>query len=292
MGRQRKKLIAAVTAVCALAAVTVFAYLTSKDDTENRIRIGYNESRIVEDFTPFTMQTGINIYKKKVQVENTGNTPCFVRVYVDFSDDEIRKNSFLAYVKNEQETAIDNMLDNGCAIFKWDDTSSDYKLYKGKEGTVLSDLNEKFEFYSALHKLSVTESENTALKNLKTTTLSGMLTKLMVEDSYTDTKTYAAAVNNSISDDPAPGWVFIPENDTDGVLLGGYYYYTEPIDPGEKTGSLFSYITTIMGNDIKAFDIQVYAESIQTVDSDGNDRADEVNGYKAMWKDFLSAVAP
>ena len=100
MGRKRKKLIAAVAAVCALAAVAVFAYLTDNDDKDNRIKIGYNESRIVEDFTPFTMQTGINIYKKKVQVENTGNTPCFARVYVDFSDDDIRKNSFLSYIIN------------------------------------------------------------------------------------------------------------------------------------------------------------------------------------------------
>lgn len=286
MGRKRKKLIAAAAAVCALAAVAVFAYLTDNDDKDNRIKIGYNESRIVEDFTPFTMQTGINIYKKKVQVENTGNTPCFARVYVDFSDDDIRKNSFLSYIGGESdESAIDGMLENGHAIFTWDDTNSEYVLNKGKTGTTLSGLEAKFDFYSALHKLSVTEGENTELLALKTNA-KGTHDCLKVESDAVDTKTYAEAVNTVT--DVAPGWVYIENEDP----LSGYYYYTEPLDPGEATPPLFSYITTVMGTDIKAFDIQVYSESVQTVDSSGTDRANAADGYKTVWNDFLSKGTP
>ncbi len=294
MGKQHKKLIAvaaAAAAACALAAVAVFAYLTDNDDMENRIRIGYDESKIVEEFTPFSMQEGINIYKKKVQVENTGNTPCFARVYVDFSDDEIRKNSFLAYSTDTEETAIDALLENGHAIFAWDSDKSQYVLKKGEEVTTLSDLESNFDFYSALHKLTVTSAENTELLTLKTDSNSVTHNDIKVESDHNDTKTYAAAVNTVA--EIAPNWVFMGDADSpsdEDAILGGYYYYTKPLAAGEKTPPLFTYIKTVT-DEVKAFDIQVYAESVQTVDSDGNDQSAETDGYKTIWKDFLSSVS-
>jgi len=293
MSSKRKKIIAAVTAFCALAAVAVFAYLTSKDNTENRIKIGYNETKIEEDFTPFTMKEGINIYKKKVQVENTGNTPCFVRLYVDFSDDEIRKNSFLAYTDDEDtETRIDGLMSNGHAIFEWKESEEEGVeggyVNADKEKTKLSDFD--LDFYSALHKLSITHGEYESLSTLKATTLYDKMSALKIGNSEIDTKTYAKAVN--VSSEIAPDWVYIAEDDASDGELGGYYYYTKPLKAGGMTPPLFSYVTTVMGNDIKAFDIQVYCESVQTVKSDGEDQSEKDDGYKAMWKDFLSSVTP
>ena len=40
------------------------------------------------------MNKGANIYQKLVTVKNTGKNPCFVRVFMDFSDSETKKSTY------------------------------------------------------------------------------------------------------------------------------------------------------------------------------------------------------
>lgn len=71
----------------------VLAYLTNNKDRTNQLTRGYNEVKITETFPDPAIAPGRNSYTKDVTVKNTGPVPCYVRVFLDFSDDDIRKNS-------------------------------------------------------------------------------------------------------------------------------------------------------------------------------------------------------
>ena len=81
--------VAALTAFLLLIGITG-AYLMGVSGKQiNSIPIGYDSVEIIEEFIPPTKQQAITEYKKKVQVRNNGSVPCFVRVYVEFSDSRI-----------------------------------------------------------------------------------------------------------------------------------------------------------------------------------------------------------
>ncbi len=63
----------------------VFAYYTSKQAKTNTITVGQNTTAITEEFDPEPDQ---GVYKKAVQIANMGNVPCYVRVFIAFSDEE------------------------------------------------------------------------------------------------------------------------------------------------------------------------------------------------------------
>lgn len=62
------------------------AYLSHKNEKENRMKTGSNESHIEEEFTPPEEVKPNTEYKKTVQVQNDTDTPCFVRIYTEQSD--------------------------------------------------------------------------------------------------------------------------------------------------------------------------------------------------------------
>ena len=65
--------------------------------TENALTAGTNTIQITEEYDPpDQLVTGTNIFDKKVQVENTGTVPCYVRVFAGFSDSEMRDRSELS----------------------------------------------------------------------------------------------------------------------------------------------------------------------------------------------------
>ena len=69
-----------------------YAYFTDAEKTQNNITIGTNEIEIVEEFpTPPDPVVGDNNYKKVVSVKNTGDVDCFVRVFAEFEDADVRK---------------------------------------------------------------------------------------------------------------------------------------------------------------------------------------------------------
>lgn len=84
---------------------------------------------------------------------------------------------------------------------------------------------------------------------------------------------------------PSNGWIYIPDSDS---ILGGYFYYSKPIIPGESTKALMDTITTwfAVENDVKDYELIVYAESVQTADKDGVSFSDV--DYQKAWTEYLS----
>lgn len=74
-----------------------WAYLTHSRIADNAFCVGTNRIEIQEDYLPPKILTvGDNIFRKHVQVKNTGTIPCFVRVFADFSDYAIKKLSWIS----------------------------------------------------------------------------------------------------------------------------------------------------------------------------------------------------
>lgn len=197
--KNKKYIKLAVIAAClfSLCIGSTFAYLTYRQTIVNTFTVGHNEITVTEDYEPpKEMQAGDNRYKKNVQVKNTGTVPCFIRVYVAFSDGDIEKTSKLS-----------------------------------PNGT---------DYYPA------------------------------------------SEYGNHLPD----GWAFIPEN-TDQEL-GGYYYYTKPVESGQKTTALFQKVNTHFetAEDVKPYEIFVYAESVQTRDKDGAEFSG-ADQWKSAWTEFL-----
>ena len=90
MNKEMKRSLAAVLAVAVIGIGGTYAYFTYMQSLKNSFTIGTNTITVTEDFEPpKDMEPGENVFKKKVQVENTGTVPCFVRVFMDFSDSGI-----------------------------------------------------------------------------------------------------------------------------------------------------------------------------------------------------------
>lgn len=205
-------LIVAVTSV----GLTV-AYYSSRTRRVNKLSFGNNEISISENFVPPSeLKTGMNVYKKQIQVKNTGTSVTFVRLFVDFSDGDAAKRSYIAPVKPSKVTISDG-----------------------------DDIKSKMEAAGYL--------------------------------SYSDFWSDREAINN---------WVYIPEEED--VDLGGYFYYTKAIKPGESTEELIDTIATYYAtaDEIKEHEVLVYAESVQTM---GNNGLAFMNSkYKEAWKEFLT----
>lgn len=205
-------LIVAVTSV----GLTV-AYYSSRTRKVNKLSFGNNEISISENFVPPSeLKTGMNVYKKQIQVKNTGKSVTFVRVFVDFSDGDAAKRSYIAPAKPSKVTI-----------------------------TYRDDIKSKMEEAGYI--------------------------------SYNDFWSDREAINN---------WVYIPEDeDTD---LGGYFYYTKAIEPGESTEELIDTVATYYNatDKIKEHEVIVYAESVQTIGNNG--LAFTNSKYKEAWKEFLT----
>lgn len=77
-------------------------------------------------------------------------------------------------------------------------------------------------------------------------------------------------------------WIFCSE--TEDSKLGGYYYYTAPVQPGQSTVPLFEGITITADADFSrkesgdTFDVIVYEESVQQ---------GEYTSYQDAWNQFI-----
>lgn len=97
MLKRYKKLLLAAVCLLLISVGATAAYFTHWKKLQNQFTIGENTIEITEEFDPpKELTVGDNIYKKKVQIENTGTVPCFVRVFAEFSDSSIRKFSELS----------------------------------------------------------------------------------------------------------------------------------------------------------------------------------------------------
>ena len=219
---RNKKLI--IICACALGVVLLcvgvtLAYLGAAQKKENQVNVGVGNVSIQEsDWSEPSTQSMENTNAKSVKVENTGTVPCFVRVYMEFSDSEVADVA------------------------------------------------------------SVTDGNNT-------------------ESTWAAFKTTLAGTTNT-----APNaWKYIAIDNTH-PNLGGYFYYTSPVASGSSTSELIRSVKTdFNGNDntdsnidkIKAYDIIVYSETVQTIGTDGTDYG--ATGYSGgtgagwydAWASFL-----
>ena len=101
---KRRNIIVVLVVTLSVIALTIgvtFAYFIAQTHEQtNTVDIGYNRVSIVEDFSPPNEQVDNTVYKKTVSVQNNGTVDCFVRVYMDFSNSEIRDISFLSSSEN------------------------------------------------------------------------------------------------------------------------------------------------------------------------------------------------
>ena len=114
--KRKKSMIMAAAALLAAAACIggIFAYYTSHQEVQNTITVGENITVIQEEFDP---DPDKDVYKKSVQIENTGEIPCYVRVYAAFSDEEVAAISELSADGKTYYSAseYDNHLPDGWA---------------------------------------------------------------------------------------------------------------------------------------------------------------------------------
>lgn len=192
-----------ISQIFLIAAVLCFgfgatcAYFSYFDIADNVFRVGRNVIQIEEDYEPpKELTVGENLFRKRVQVKNTGSTACFVRVFADFSDYAVKKYSFIS--------------PDGLAYYP----AMEYEQYL-----------------------------------------------------------------------PEP-WIYISQEE-DG-LLGGFYYYAQPLEKGTTTRPLFEKVKCSFQNaeEIREFDILVSAESVQVYDKDGAE-FDEADGYQDAWREYL-----
>ena len=96
----KKALIITIVSVGAVIIGSVLianAYFTDYTVTDNTITPAENILEISEEYEPpVEQEESENIYKKRISIENNGNSPCYIRVYMDFSDSDVRSRSYLS----------------------------------------------------------------------------------------------------------------------------------------------------------------------------------------------------
>ena len=131
-------LIAAFSAILLTAAIAG-AYFADAGSRENKVYVGDDVIEISEDFEPpVEQQTGSNLYKKQVTVVNHGTTPCFVRVYADFSDSGTRSRSSLSNDGTHFYKAERDLTDSSTYVSSLTVTAPDWEFVPDSDTTPLA----------------------------------------------------------------------------------------------------------------------------------------------------------
>ena len=164
-------------------------------------------------------------------------------------------------------------------------------------GNVTIDIIEEFEAPAEL-----TVGENTFVKNVSFKNSGTVSAYVRARCAFSDndvekiseistdngTSWFAAS---KLSENLPEKWIYIGTSD-----LEGYFYYFEPLQPGESTTSLFTNIRTVFAEKIsdadisvnytpRDFDIFIYAEGLQQMMLDGSG---ENTSYDQAWEEFLA----
>lgn len=96
MIKKKKRILTTIALIVIFACIgCLTAYLVWITGQPNKLKIGQGDAKIEETFNPPPkLNKGANIYQKLVTVKNTGKNPCFVRVFMDFSDSETKKSTY------------------------------------------------------------------------------------------------------------------------------------------------------------------------------------------------------
>ena len=93
---------------CMMFVGVTAGFLVSGDSVTNRLSCGHNTAGITENYNPPEAFAEGETYVKEVAVKNEGSVPCYVRVFAEFEDPEIRSNtSVLVDTENWSEKQSD-----------------------------------------------------------------------------------------------------------------------------------------------------------------------------------------
>lgn len=114
MKRKRTVVIAAaVAAACAVAlSALTLGFLGDSTGIANKFIIGHNKSTVEEEDDNYSQTTNLKDYKKEVTVKNEDNVPCYVRVYMDFSNSVAEGKSKLSNKAESQAPTDDDFYKN------------------------------------------------------------------------------------------------------------------------------------------------------------------------------------
>ena len=104
----KKKIIIICLSLVLLISVSTgvtIAYLGTLDKGKtNTLTIDKGDAAVSEVFSSPEYQLPQNTVQKEVAVENKGSEPCYVRVYLDFSDNLAKEKAMLSLSSNPNET--------------------------------------------------------------------------------------------------------------------------------------------------------------------------------------------
>lgn len=87
--------------VCFALVGMAMAYFSDNASLDDEYSAGVNTIEVEKTYEPpQELHEGDNIFKKEVRIHNTGSVPCFVRVFVDFSDSKTKANAYYSSAAN------------------------------------------------------------------------------------------------------------------------------------------------------------------------------------------------
>lgn len=97
---KKKQILVIVVCVACIAVIgSLTAYLGDNQTAENKIIIAKDEITVTENFPDSNVEQEkekYTIYRKEVKIANTGNIPCYIRVYAALPDDDSTKDAYFS----------------------------------------------------------------------------------------------------------------------------------------------------------------------------------------------------
>ena len=123
MKRKRTVAIVAFFAVALIVTLTALTlgFLGDSVFIDNKFIIGRNKSKVEEETDNYSQTNGTKNYKKEVTVKNEDNVPCYVRVFMDFSNSDAEAKSKFSNKSAEENPEATDFY-----------TNSDYKTELAK----------------------------------------------------------------------------------------------------------------------------------------------------------------
>ena len=93
---------------CMMFVGVTAGFLVSGDSVTNRLSCGHNTAGITENYNPPEAFAEGETYVKEVSIKNEGSVPCYVRVFAEIEDPEMRNSlSVLVDTENWSEKQSD-----------------------------------------------------------------------------------------------------------------------------------------------------------------------------------------
>lgn len=121
---------AVLSAVVLLFGIAcVHAFFTASSEAVNTVDVGFTEAAIEEEFSPEVLgseKSKSEGIRKVVNIRNTGNGPCAVRVRADFSDSEMKEKVDIDWDRDLWEESSDGFWYYRGTLLSEDDKKTGY----------------------------------------------------------------------------------------------------------------------------------------------------------------------